>query len=296
MYLDFFHFSGRPFQLTPDFRFFYESRTHKKAISYLTYGLHQREGFVVVTGEVGAGKTTLIEFLLSKLDHTKYAVAKIVTTNVQPDDLLQLIAEGFGLKPSSDSKAVLLSRLCQHFETLATRNVRPLLIIDEVQNLSPGAIEELRMLSNFQAHDIPFLQTFFVGQPQFRETMASKDLEQLMQRVIATHHLQALTFEEIQGYIEHRLRRVGWTDDPSFVSGAFERIFEETGGIPRKVNLFCDRVLLACFLAEKHEVDSSILEEVASDLRQQGLLGNRRYDASGTGAALSDKEFAESSF
>lgn len=296
MYVDFFQLRGRPFQLTPDFRFFYESRTHKKAVSYLTYGLHQREGFVVVTGEVGAGKTTLIEFLLSKLDHSKYAVAKIVTTNVQPDDLLQLIAESFGLKPSGESKAALLTRLCQHFETLATRNVRPLLIIDEVQNLSPGAIEELRMLSNFQAQDTPFLQTFFIGQPQFRETMASKDLEQLMQRVIATHHLQALTLEETKGYIEHRLRRVGWTGDPSFVSGAFQRIFEETGGIPRKVNLFCDRTLLACFLAEQHEVDFAILEEVASDLRQQGLLGNRRYTTSEESSALSDKELAQSSF
>src|SRR3990172_3895216 len=143
MYVDFFKLTGRPFQLTPDFRFFYESRTHRKAISYLTYGLHQREGFVVVTGEVGAGKTTLIEFLLSKLEPTKYAVAKIVTTNVQADDLLHLIAEGFGLKPSGESKAALLTRLCQHFESLTARNVRPLLIIDEVQNLTLGSIEEL---------------------------------------------------------------------------------------------------------------------------------------------------------
>jgi len=294
MYIDFFRLKGRPFKLTPDCRFFYESRTHRKAISYLTYGLHQREGFVVVTGEVGAGKTTLIEFLLSKLDRTKYAVAKIVTTNVQPDDLLQLIAEAFGLKPSGESKATLLTRLCQHFETLAARNVRPLLIIDEVQNLSPGAIEELRMLSNFQVQNIPFLQTFFVGQPQFRATMSSKDLEQLMQRVIATHHLEALTMEETQGYIEHRLRRVDWSGDPSFVNGAFQRIFEETGGIPRKVNLFCDRTLLACFLAGQHEVDFAILEEVASDLRQQGLLGSRHYAPAEHESIVSDKEPAGS--
>jgi general secretion pathway protein A len=290
MYVEFFNLKGRPFQLTPDFRFFYESQTHRKAISYLTYGLHQREGFVVVTGEVGAGKTTLIEFLLSKLDRTKYAVTKIVTTNVQPDDLLHLIAEGFGLKPQGESKAALLTRLCRHFESLAARNMRPLLIVDEVQNLTLGSIEELRMLSNFQAHDTPFLQTFFIGQPQFRETMASKDLEQLMQRVIATHHLQPLTPKETQGYIEHRLHRVGWTGAPSFAEGAFQRIFEETGGIPRRMNLFCDRMLLACFLAEQREVDFPILEEVASDLRQQGLLGSRRYASDETGPLTSDKE------
>lgn len=296
MYVEFFNLKGRPFQLTPDFRFFFESQTHRKAISYLTYGLHQREGFVVVTGEVGAGKTTLIEFLLSKLDRTKYAVTKIVTTNVQPDDLLHLIAQGFGLKPQADSKAALLTRLCQHFESLAARNMRPLLIIDEVQNLTLNSIEELRMLSNFQAHDTPFLQTFFIGQPQFRETMASKDLEQLMQRVIATHHLQPLSPAETQGYIEHRLLRVGWSGTPSFAEGTFLRIFEETGGIPRRVNLFCDRMLLACFLAEQRTVDFPILEEVASDLRQQGLLGSRRYASGENEPSTSDKEPVQSTF
>ena len=185
MYTEFFEFRGRPFQLTPDTRFFFESRTHKKAISYLTYGLHQREGFVVVTGEVGAGKTTLIDYLLSKLDPSKFRVAKIVTTQVEADDLLRMIATAFEISAPGADKSSLIAELQDEFERGNAANVRPLLIVDEVQNLSLSSLEELRMLSNFQAGSSPLVQTFLVGQPQFRKTMATKDLEQLMQRVIA---------------------------------------------------------------------------------------------------------------
>ncbi len=275
MYTEFFKFRDRPFQLTPDSRFFFESRTHKKAASYLTYGLHQREGFVVVTGEVGAGKTTLIEYLLSRLDLSRYCIARIFTTQVEADDLLRMIASAFEVSAPGKDKASLLSGLQDFFERTNARNVRPLLIVDEVQNLSLSALEELRMLSNLQLGNSPLVQTFLVGQPQFRETMASKDLEQLMQRVIAASHLESLTADETYGYIEHRLKCVGWSEDPAIGDQALHIIFSVTGGIPRRINLLFDRLLLSCFLEQQHEITPALVDEVVVDLKRENLLGRR---------------------
>ncbi len=275
MYTEFFEFRGRPFQLTPDTRFFFESRTHKKAISYLTYGLHQREGFVVVTGEVGAGKTLLIDYLLSRLDLAQYRVAKIVTTQLEADDLLRMIATAFEISVPGAAKSSLISELRDFLEASNATDIRPLLIIDEVQNLSPSSLEELRMLSNFQAGNSPLVQTFFVGQPQFRKTMATKDLEQLMQRVIATHHLEPLTQEETGAYIEHRLRCVGWSGDPAIGDQTFEVVFAVTGGVPRRINLVFDRILLSCFLERQHEIGPSLVDDVIGDLKRENLLGPR---------------------
>lgn len=275
MYTEFYKFRGRPFQLTPDSRFFFEGRTHKKAISYLTYGLHQREGFVVVTGEVGAGKTMLIEHLLSQLDLSAYRVAKIVTTQVEANDLLRMIAGAFEISVQGKDKSSLISELHEFFELSNAANIRPLLIVDEVQNLSLSSLEELRMLSNFQTGNSPLVQAFLVGQPQFHKTMATKDLEQLMQRVIATHHLEPLTEKETRAYVEHRLSCVGWSGDPAISDEAFEMVFGVTSGIPRRINLVFDRLLLSCFLEQQHEIGPSLVEGVILDLKRENLLGTR---------------------
>ena len=192
MYERHYNLTGSPFQLTPDTRFFYGSRGHSRAIAHLTFGLAQGEGFVIVTGEVGAGKTTLIERLLSQLDRDTYAVARVNTTQVSGDDLFRLALAGFGVDPAAAGKSTLLLRFEEALRDHRLAGRRCLLIVDEVQNLDLAALEELRMLSNLTERGRASLQTILMGQPQFRRMLASPDLDQLRQRVLASYHLGPL--------------------------------------------------------------------------------------------------------
>ncbi len=264
MYTAYFRFSGRPFQLSPDHRFFFGSRPHRKAVAYLEYGLAQEEGFIVITGDVGTGKTTLVDYLFSKIDRGKFQVAKVGTTQLDADDMLRVIARSFGISHQGSDKATLLQRLEDFLIRAHGAGRRSLLVIDEVQNVPRCSLEELRMLSNYQFNGQGLLQIYLVGQPQFRATLA--DLEQLHQRVNATYHLEPMESEETRGYIRHRLQRVGWRDDPSISEPAFEAIHAETGGVPRRINLLCDRLLLYGYLEEVHQIDTYVVDEVARDL------------------------------
>jgi putative secretion ATPase (PEP-CTERM system associated) len=245
MYQDYFGLSAKPFQLNPDPDFFFGSRGHKRALAYLEYGLHQGEGFIVITGEVGAGKTTLVRGLLRQIKNDAIVPVQIVSTQVDSDDLLRLVAAAFGLESAGIDKSTLLTRLQQHFEGLNAEGRRALLIVDEAQNLTQSAVEELRMLSNFQIGTRSLVQSFLVGQPEFRCIMQRPEMQQLKQRVIASYHLGPLDAEETRSYIEHRLHHVGWQADPRFDDGAFERIHIESGGVPRRISSLCDRGLLA---------------------------------------------------
>jgi putative secretion ATPase (PEP-CTERM system associated) len=269
MYAEFYNLTGLPFQLTPDSRFFYESSVHSKAMSHLIYGLNQAEGFIVITGDVGAGKTTLVDYLCSTLDPERYVIARMLTTQTSADDTLRLAAAGFGITTDGLGKGELL----QLFEATLVANFnagrRSLLLVDEAQNLTVPAIEELRMLSNFVIrHETP-MQGFLLGQPQFRKTMARPELEQLRQRVLASYHLGPMAEAETRAYIEHRLRLVGWNDDPRFTDEAFRQIYIETGGIPRKINSLCSRLMLFGFLEETHRVDQDTVAQVAEELRAE---------------------------
>lgn len=269
MYDKFYRFNGIPFLLTPDSRFFFGSSGHSRAIAHLVYGLAQQEGFIVITGEVGAGKTTLVEQAWSQLDRKAYVLARVVTTQVSGDDLLRLAMANFGVgeTPGTD-KATLLRRF-EHFardQILAGK--RCILVVDEVQNLSLGALEELRMLSNITVDGRASVQTILLGQPQFRPILASKDLEQLRQRVLASYHLGPLTAAETRGYIEHRLKTVGWSRDPMWEEAAFDAVFRHTGGIPRRINTLCSRVLLYGALEEAHSVTAAMVETTAKELSQ----------------------------
>ena len=269
MYDTYFGLSGKPFQLNPDPDFFFGSRGHKRAMAYLEYGLHQGEGFIVITGEVGAGKTTLVRNLLRRIPSDSVSAAQIVSTQVDADDLLRLVASGFGMEHAGLDKATLLARLEDHFRALHADGRRALLIVDEAQNLSPRAVEELRMLSNFQIGTRSLVQSFLVGQPEFREIMQRPEMRQLKQRVIASYHLGPLDAAETLAYVEHRLRHVGWNNDPLISPDAFDRIHHHSGGVPRRINTLCDRLLLACFLAESHQVDAREVDEVAAELAEE---------------------------
>ena len=266
MYESHFGLSGSPFQLNPDPSFFFDSRGHKNALAYLQFGAHQGEGFIVVTGEIGAGKTTVVNALLDGLDRDKVIAAKVVSTQLEAGDLLRAIMTAFGIAPTAPSKAQLIATLEAFLTAVAASGRRALLVVDEAQNLNRTAVEELRMLSNFQLGSHGLLQSFLVGQPELRALLQSKSMEQLRQRVIASCHLGPLDVTETQGYIEHRLRVVGWSGNPSFDPLAFAEIHRWTEGVPRRINRLCSRLLLGAYLQDLNRVDVALVRETAREL------------------------------
>jgi len=268
VYSEHYGFSARPFQLTPDPRFYFESATHKKAMAYLGYGLAQSEGFIVVTGEVGAGKTTLTGHLLETLDPARVLAVKIVSTNVESDDVLRLVANAFGIVSEGATKAQLLDRIEHFLNSRAREGRKVLLIVDEAQNLPTASLEELRMLSNFQSGNRALLQIFLLGQPEFRDHLASPTLEQLRQRVIATHHLLPMTVDEVGPYIEHRLKLVGWNGRPQFTADAYHALHHASGGIPRRINGLTERVLLFGAIENMSVFHADVVGAVVADHAQ----------------------------
>jgi len=269
MYTSFYKLRAEPFLLTPDERFYFESSVHSQAMAHLTYGLKRGEGFIVITGDVGAGKTTLVKRLIATVDPTKVIAAHVVTTMLSGHDLLRMVASAFGLKDLPADKSGILLRLQEFFDITHRQGRRALLIVDEAQNLSESALEELRMLSNFQVQNAAPFQSFLVGQPQFRRIIASPDLEQLRQRVIASYHLGPLNSLESGNYVLHRLKQVGWNGDPSFPMSAIGAIHQHTGGIPRRINALGNRLMILGYLDELHSFSAEDVNRVASDLANE---------------------------
>ncbi|HWQ38693.1 MAG TPA: XrtA/PEP-CTERM system-associated ATPase [Burkholderiales bacterium] len=268
MYEAFYRFQAKPFQLSPDPRFLFPSWGHRRAMAYLTYGIHQGEGFIVITGEIGAGKTMLASTLARKLTSQSLVLAQVVSTSLEADDLVRMVASAFGLA-QENSKAVLLNRIEQFLLACQKKGKRVLLIVDEAQNLPAKSLEELRMLSNFMTGGRPLLQTFLLGQPEFRRTLQKPEMEQLSQRIIASCHLGPMDAAETKAYILHRLQTVGWRNDPSFSNDAFTAIYEHTGGIPRRINVLCDRLLILGHLDEKHAFTGADVAQVISEMHQE---------------------------
>ncbi|MEI6703611.1 MAG: XrtA/PEP-CTERM system-associated ATPase, partial [Deltaproteobacteria bacterium] len=265
MYLSFFNLTCKPFDLIPNPEFMFLSKTHKKAITYLDYGIRERAGFVLLTGEVGSGKTTIIREMINK--HLERVVlAKVFNTNVNSLQLLSMINEDFDLPVHGKDKIELLRDL-NHFlvEQYGKRN-QPLLIIDEAQNLSLETLEEIRMLSNLETSDSKLLQIFLVGQPELRNLLAKPELRQLRQRISIHCNLTPLNRQEVEEYIFHRLQVAGNRDAVRFAPQALDLIFVYSGGIPRLINIICDFMLLAAFAEGLHDVSEEIIRDIIGDL------------------------------
>lgn len=270
MFDDFYGLEGKPFQLTPDPAFYFRSITHRKALSYLGYGLAQGEGFIVITGEVGSGKSTLVAHMMGTVDPARLTVAQIVTSKLDEEEIIHVVAQSFGLDIEGHDKATALGAIEGFLHAEAREGRRCLLIVDESQNLSVEALEELRMLSNFQLGSHPLLQTLLLGQPEFRSTLQNHaSLEQLRQRVIAAHHLEAMEKGEIEPYILHRLEKVGWNGNPQFDQRVFTELYEASGGIPRRVNQIANRLLLLGAVEERTRIDSAMLKSVLDELASE---------------------------
>jgi putative secretion ATPase (PEP-CTERM system associated) len=271
MFESHFGFSAPPFQLNPDPSFYFASKGHGQALSYLKYGVYQREGFIVVTGEIGSGKTTLVRTLLESLNSTEVVAAQVVNTQLDSSELLHAICNAFGVQVPGSSKAQMLGTLEAFFTALAAGGKRALLVIDEAQNLGLREVEELRMLSNFQLGHHALLQSFLVGQPELRQMLRSKAMEQLRQRVIASCHLGPLSPAETRAYVEHRLKVVGWTSIPTIDAAAFDAIHANSGGIPRRVNVLCTRILLAAWLSGDNDVTGKSVHDAAEELQMESF-------------------------
>ena len=272
MYEDFYGFSERPFQLTPDPSFYFESVTHKKALSYLGYGLNQGEGFIVITGEVGAGKSTLVGHLRNRLDWHSVTVGEVVTSALGSDEMIGMAAHSFGLEVDAGDKAGALSAIELFLQDEARAGRKVLLIIDEAQNLTVGALEELRMLSNFHLGAKPLLQMLLLGQPEFRQLLSEWDqLEQLRQRVIASHHLEAMQPNEIKPYVMHRLEHVGYKLCPGFEGDVWSLIHRESRGIPRLVNRIMSRVLMKGAMEEREVIGEDLVRAVIDEMNGRAV-------------------------
>jgi type II secretory pathway predicted ATPase ExeA len=272
MFDDFYGLTGRSFQLTPDPAFYFESLTHRKALSYLSYGLAQSEGFVVVTGEAGSGKSTLAAYLMATIDPVTHTTGQIVANKLEEVELVHAVAQAFGLHVADGDKASALGAIEGFLHDEARSGRHCLLIVDEAQNLSVGALEALRMLSNFQLGSHPLLQTLLLGQPEFRKTLFEHpELEQLRERVIATHHLEAMEAHEVQAYIEHRLKRVRWQGNPSFDQRVFADIYVATGGLPRRINQIVNRLMMLGAVDKRSRLDGAMLQQVLNELGRDPL-------------------------
>lgn len=271
MYERFYELRERPFALSPDPDYLYPSRVHREALDYLRYGLESHAGFIVITGEIGSGKTTLLQTLLRGLD-SQTTVARIVNTILEPRELLETILIDFGLDPAGKSKPLLLRDLAQYLvdQRLAGRMV--LLVIDEAQNLTVAALEELRMLSNLETEKSKLMQIVMVGQPTLREKLNAPELEQLRQRITVSYHLRPLDEDETANYINHRLRRAATGAPLEFPREATDAIHARGRGVPRIVNVICDAALVFGYAEERRLIDLALVQEVLGELEITGVL------------------------
>ena len=295
MYESYYGLNSKPFQLTPDPEFFFASKLHKRAMSYLQYGLSQAEGFIVITGDIGTGKTTIANSLLDNMEQDIFA-AQIVTPKLNPDELVKMVASKFELNVANKSKSDLLEDIERFLSALAEQGKRALLLVDEAQNLPLETIEELRMLSNFQKAGKPLLQSFLLGQAELQPILRAPNMEQFRQRIVASCHLAPLSEDESIAYIEYRLHHAGYNGNKLFSDEAYTAIHEFSKGVPRKMNTLMDRVLLFGFLEELQVFSLSDVQSVIDEVKAEMFLPENATTAStkqGDALGQQDTRFTE---
>ncbi len=307
MYDLYYRFTAEPFRLSPDHHFAFQHRGYKKARAYMAYAFMRAEGFVMVTGRPGTGKTTLVGALVEDLSNEKVNTANIVCSQLEANDLLQMVAYEFGVDVSHTDKGVLIQHLSRLLQKWHREGRRALLIVDEAQDLSVSAMEELRLLTNIQAGGKPLLQIFLLGQPDLRELILSPPLEQVHQRIVAASHLEALELDETEAYVRHRLTLVGWRGDPDISRTVYPLIYKFSEGVPRRINLICSRLLLHGSVEQLHRLGVSDIKEVLSELQGESLAAGNQlvdndflvddvFEASAAGPRLADSAFESASF
>jgi len=265
LYEKFYGFTNRPFNLTPDSSFFYPSQKHEEALNRLLVAISQRNGFAVITGEIGSGKTTVCRALLNKLDPTT-KVALILNTHLGKKELLTTILEDLGIEYKSSSKTYLLIALNNYLLEEASKEINVVLIIDEAQNLTPSVLEEIRMLSNLETENEKLLQIILIGQPELRRKLAHPKLEQFSQRIVVYYHLEPLDRQETEAYIKHRIKIAGCQNEDLFSPGAVEEVYKYSKGIPRLINLVCHNALINGLVYDSKQITNGVVNEAIQEL------------------------------
>lgn len=271
MYEAFYGFTEKPFLLTPDPHFFFASKMHTRALSYLRYGVGTGEGFIVISGDIGTGKTTIANNLLAELKEDDIFVIQIVTPKLNPEDLLMLTASKLGVDMDGENKGQLLKKIENQLVDFKNRGKRVLLLVDEAQNLPSESVEELRMLSNFMSDGKPLLQSFLLGQSELRDILKQPNMEQFRQRIVASCSLKPLSESETREYVEFRVNSASKEPRRLFSDEALSLIYQNTRGVPRKINTLTDRILLFGFLEEKEYIENQDVETVLEELLEESL-------------------------
>ncbi len=271
MYEHFYHLKAEPFRLSPDHRFCFNHQSYAKAKAYMQYAFERAEGFVMVTGRPGTGKSTLVNDLVDTLSSSGAKVAKLVSTQLEASDLLRMVAHAFGLQTENLDKATILQRLDKLLMSHHNDGRRALLIIDEAQDLSSSALEELRLLTNLQLNNQPLLQIFLLGQEELRGLVQGPGMEQVHQRLVAACHLEQLKEDETKAYILHRLEQVGWQGDPAISNAIYPVIYRFSAGIPRRINQVCSRLFLHGGVEGSHKLGVEDIKIVITELQQEQL-------------------------
>ena len=271
MYDRYYGFREEPFRLSPDHHFAYQHRGYKKARAYMAYAFMRAEGFVMVTGRPGTGKTTLVGALVEDLAAERAQIANLVCSQLQADDLLSMVAHEFGVDIGVTNKGQQIQHLSRQLLKWNREGRRALLIVDEAQDLSATAMEELRLLTNIQFDGKPLLQIFLLGQPELRELVLRPEMEQVHQRIVAASHLQPLEADETEQYIRHRLMAVGWRGDPAISTSVYPLVFKFSEGIPRRINLICSRLMLHGSVESLHRIGAKDVRAVVEELQGESL-------------------------